>query len=389
MKAPPPQEIFDTTSPVRYQASQRVALVAMLTNAVLVVGQIVVGLIGHSQALVADAFHTLADMCTDLLVLFALKESAKEADEEHPYGHARIETAVTLVLGVILLIVGLGIAVRASLRLAGNEPFVPPAALTLWVSGFTILAKEALYQYTMRVSRRFDSEMLKASAWHHRSDAISSIIVFLGIAGTIAGVQWLDALAALGVALFVIKIGISLGWPAINELIDTGLDTEQLKRIRRTILGVDGVRELHLLRTRRIGGRALVDVHIIVDEDISVSEGHYISEIVRHRLVSDIDVVADALVHIDPEDDVDVAPAHDLPSRPQVLAELKELLREIPEAARMERVTLHYVGGKLRIELILPLAVLADPASGEALANRFRAAVSGHPRISALDLRFQ
>ncbi|MEK7712240.1 MAG: cation diffusion facilitator family transporter [Pseudomonadota bacterium] len=379
---------LDTTSPVRFQASRRVALTAMFTNALLVVGQVTVGTIGHSQALVADGFHTLADLCTDLLVLFALKHSAKEADEEHPYGHARIETAVTLVLGVLLLLVGAGISVRAGMRLMDTEAFVTPSTITLWVSGFTILAKEALYQYTMRTARRFDSDMLKASAWHHRSDAISSIIVFLGIAGTIAGMHALDALAALGVALFVAKIGIQLGWPAINELVDTGLDKEQLQRIRRTILGVDGVRELHLLRTRRIGGRALVDVHIIVDEDISVSEGHYISELVRTRLVNEVDVVADALVHIDPEDDTHLAPARDLPSRSAVHAQLKTCFKDINAAAHIERITLHYVGGRLRIELLLPLSVLASPDDGPQLAARFQAAVSQDPLIETLDVRF-
>jgi cation diffusion facilitator family transporter len=383
-----PEQFFDTTSPVRYQASRRVALVAMSTNALLVVGQVVVGLIGHSQALVADGMHTLADLSTDLLVLYALKHSAKEADEEHPYGHARIETAVTLILGVILLLVGLGIAARAGLRLMDHEAFTPPAALTLWVSGFTILAKEALYQFTMRTARRFDSDMLKASAWHHRSDAISSIIVFLGIAGTIAGIQILDALAALGVALFVIKIGISLGWPAINELVDTGLGKDQLQHIRRVILSVDGVRELHLLRTRRLGGRALVDVHIIVDEEISVSEGHYISEIVRTRLVNEVDVVADALVHIDPEDDVLNAPARELPSRSAVQAHLRQRFRDIEAAARIERMVLHYVGGKLRVELLLPLAAVRTAAEGEQLAARFRTAVADDPLIGAVDVRF-
>jgi cation diffusion facilitator family transporter len=383
-----PEQFFDTTSPVRYQASRRVALVAMTTNALLVVGQVVVGLIGHSQALVADGMHTLADLSTDLLVLYALKHSAKEADEEHPYGHARIETAVTLILGVILLLVGLGIAARAGLRLMDHEAFTPPAALTLWVSGFTILAKEALYQFTMRTARRFDSDMLKASAWHHRSDAISSIIVFLGIAGTIAGIQILDALAALGVALFVIKIGISLGWPAINELVDTGLGKDQLQHIRRVILSVDGVRELHLLRTRRLGGRALVDVHIIVDEEISVSEGHYISEVVRTRLVNEVDVVADALVHIDPEDDVLNAPARELPSRSAVQAHLRQRFRDIEAAARIERMVLHYVGGKLRVELLLPLAAVRTAAEGEQLAARFRTAVADDPLIGAVDVRF-
>jgi len=379
---------LDTSSPVRYQASRRVALTAMVTNALLVAGQVIIGTIGHSQALVADGFHTLADLCTDLLVLFALKHSAKEADEEHPYGHARIETAVTLVLSVLLLLVGAGIAARAGLRLVDEAPFVTPSMLTLWVSGFTILAKEGLYQYTVRVARRFGSDMLRASAWHHRSDAISSIIVFLGIAGTIAGIRSLDALAAIGVALFVAKIGIQLGWPAINELVDTGLGKEQVQRIRHIILGVDGVRELHLLRTRRIGGRALVDVHIIVDEDISVSEGHYISEMVRARLVNEVDVVADALVHIDPEDDTHLTPARGLPSRAAVHAQLEACFKDINAASHIERVTLHYVGGRLRIELLLPLSVLAHPADGTQLAARFRKAVANDPFIDTLDVRF-
>lgn len=382
------QQVFDTTNPVRYQASRRVAITAMVTNALLVVGQIVAGTIGHSQALVADGFHTLADLCTDLLVLFALKHSAKEADEEHPYGHARIETAVTLVLGVLLLLVGVGIAIRAGLQLVDDTPFTSPALLTLWVSGFTILAKEVLYQYTVRVARRFDSEMLRASAWHHRSDAISSIIVFLGIGGSIAGFRSLDALAAIGVALFVAKIGIELGWPAINELVDTGLDTKQLKRIRKVILEVDGVRALHMLRTRRIGGRALVDVHIIVDEDISVSEGHYISERVRGRLVEELDVIADALVHIDPEDDMHTAPVRNLPSRALAEARIKKCFKGIKAASQIERITLHYVSGRLNIELLLPLSLLKNPADGARLAERFRAAAAADPLIGGVEVRF-
>jgi cation diffusion facilitator family transporter len=379
---------FDITNPERYQASRRVALVGMLTNALLVAGQVAVGIIGHSQALVADGMHTLADLSSDLLVLYALKHSAKEADEEHPYGHARIETAVTLVLGVLLLLVGIGIAARAGIRLMDHEALVIPSFITLWVSGFTILAKEGLYWYTMRTARQYDSDMLKASAWHHRSDAISSIIVFIGIAGTIAGFRQLDALAALGVALFVAKIGIQLGWPAISELVDTGLDKGELDHIRRTILGVDGVRELHLLRTRRIGGRALVDVHIIVDEEISVSEGHYISEMVRNRLVHEVDVVADALVHIDPEDDTDLVQGRDLPSRAAVHAQLINSFKDIDAATHIERITLHYIGGQLRIEILLPLSVLTNPADGARLTTRFRDAVVNEPLIAGLDVRY-
>ena len=383
-----PESFFDTTSPVRYQASRKVAFIAMLANAILVIGQVVAGIVGHSQALVADGMHTLSDLSVDLLVLYALKHSVKEADEEHPYGHARIETAATLVLGLVLLLVGIAIGVRAGFRLTDHSPFIAPSGMTLWVSGFTIFAKEALYQYTMRVARRFDSDLLKASAWHHRSDAISSIIVFLGIAGTIAGIHSLDALAALGVALFVAKIGIQLGWPAINELVDTGLGKEQLQHIRRVILAVDGVRALHLLRTRRIGGRALVDVHIIVDEDISVSEGHFISEAVRTRLVHEVDVVADALVHIDPEDDADVTPARDLPSRGAIQAHLRERFHDINAAAHIEKITLHYVRGKLQLELLLPLAVLTATPDATRLTEQFRSAVTDDPLIASIDLRF-
>jgi cation diffusion facilitator family transporter len=140
MKPEPVHSPFDTTSPERYQASRRVALLSMSTNAVLVVGQIVVGILGHSQALVADGLHTLSDMAADILVLFALKHGAKAADEDHPYGHARIETAVTVALGSILVLVGVFIAVRAVLRLMDGEAYVPPSSITLWVAGATILA---------------------------------------------------------------------------------------------------------------------------------------------------------------------------------------------------------------------------------------------------------
>jgi len=382
------QNLLDTTDPVRYQASRRAGYVSLGTNLILALGQIIIGFIGHSQGLLADGFHTLSDLTTDLLVLFALTHSAKAADEEHPYGHARIETAVTVALGIILLLVGAGIATRAGLRLLSGAPAVVPLTLTLWASGLTIAAKEGLYRYTERTAKRFSSDMLHASAWHHRSDAISSIIVFVGIAGSIGGIHYLDAVAAIGVALFVIKIGVGLSWPAVNELIDTGLDTDRLTRIRAAILGVSGVKTLHLLRTRQLGGRALVDVHIIVDDAISVSEGHHISETVRAKLIDEIDVVADVMVHIDPEDDATQAPSRTLPLRNQMLARLDEHFKHIEAARHIERVTLHYLDGRIRVELIVPLAAVSGHPDARQLAQHLQEAVRHDPDIATLAVYF-
>lgn len=382
------QPLVDTTDPQRYAASQRVTWVSVTVNLLLTVLQFIVGVLGNSQALVADSIHTLSDLFTDFMVLIALFHSRKAADAEHPYGHERIETATTLLLGVMLFAVGIGIVWRAGARFLDAAPLLAPDLITLWAALFTMLAKEVLFRYLLRTAERYNSDMLRANAWHSRSDAVSSLVVVAGIGGSLMGFVYLDAIAAMVVAIMIIKVAYGLGWPAIQELVDTGLDPDTVQRIRRLILSVDGVRALHLLRTRRVGGRALVDVHIIVDEDISVSEGHYISETVRTRLIKEIGSVADALVHIDPEDDTQLAPALDLPSRSAVHAQLMARFAGIEAAAQIERVTLHYVGGRLRIELLLPLSVLANAGAGAKLAARFRAAAAQDPLIESLDVRF-
>ncbi|MHB8257335.1 MAG: cation diffusion facilitator family transporter [Acidiferrobacterales bacterium] len=380
--------LLDNTDPARYQASRRVTCVSLMTNALLALGQVVIGFVGRSQGLVADGFHTLSDLTTDTMVLFALAHSSKAADEEHPYGHARIETAVTVALGAVLLLVAVGIAVKAGLRLLSGPVFPPPSPLTLWASGITILTKEGLYRYTESTARRFSSKLLHANAWHHRSDAISSIIVFVGIAATIGGIHYMDSLAAIGVALFVGKVGIDLGWPAVNELIDTGLDADQLQRIRSAILGVSGVKTLHLLRTRRLGGRGLVDVHLIVDEAISVSEGHQISEAVRVKLIREIDGIADVMVHIDPEDDTARSPSSALPLRDQVLTRLNRYFEHIEATDRIERVILHYLDGRICVELVIPLSAVQDYAEATRLAEQLQESVKHDPDISKLVVYF-
>lgn len=381
-------ELLDTSSPQRYRASLRVTLVNVASNLALTVAQVVIGFLGHSQALIADGLHTLSDMLADLLVLLALQHGRHGADAEHPYGHERIETAVTLILGVILLGVGAGIAIRAGIRLYAAEAVIVPSQLTLWVALGTLLAKEAMYRYTLRTAERFDSNMLRASAWHHRSDALSSLIVAAGIGGSLVGFVYLDALAAIIIAVMIGRIGVQLARQSFRELVDTGLDAEEVAAIRRVITAAGGVKALHLLRTRRIGGKALVDVHIIVDERLSVSEGHQISETVRASLLREVPGIVDVMVHIDTEDDVQGASCAHLPLRSVVLARLQDYFRDIPEAARIEHTTLHYLDGRIDIELLLPLAVATDAAGARALAERFAQAVRHDPDIGAVDVRY-
>ncbi len=377
----------DRSSPERFAASLRVTLINVTSNLLLTVGQVIVGTVGHSQALVADGLHTLSDLVADFLVLFALAHGRKGADADHPYGHERIETAVTMILGVILVAVGTGIAIRAALKLAAAETFVTPSMLTLWVAIGTLFAKEAMYRYTMHIATRFDSNMLRASAWHHRSDALSSLIVAAGIGGSLLGLAYLDAVAAIVVAAMIIKVGIELAWQSLRELVDTGLDPENLAAIRRAIAEVPDVRALHLLRTRRVGGRALVDVHIIVDDRVSVSEGHQVSETVRARIIREVEPVSDVMVHIDTEEDDEGPSCAHLPLRKEVLDRLAKYFQKIPEAADVDRVTLHYLSGRLQIELLLPLSVLAN-RDADSLREQFQAAVAADGAIDKVDIQF-
>jgi cation diffusion facilitator family transporter len=381
-------EAFDRSSPGRFRASLRVTLVNVTANLLLTVGQVIVGFLGHSQALVADGLHTLSDMVADFLVLFALAHGRKGADAEHPYGHERIETAVTLILGTILLAVGTGIAVRAALKLASAEAFVTPSLLTLWVAMGTLVVKEGMYRYTMHTANRFDSNMLRASAWHHRSDALSSLIVAAGIGGSLLGFAYLDAVAAIAVAAMIVKVGIELAWQALRELVDTAIDPSVVEEIRRVIASVSGVRSLHMLRTRRVGGKALVDVHILVGDRLSVSEGHQISETVRSRLIRDVAEVHDVMVHIDTEEDMEGPIGATLPLRDEVLARLAQYFRDIPEARRIERTTLHYRDGRITAELLLPLAAAPTPEAGRSLARRLAEAAKADPEIRAIEVSY-
>ena len=384
-------QMLSETTPMRagerrYRDIRHVTVVGAWINAVLACIKLTAGYLAHSQALIADGLHSLSDLMSDFLLLFAAKHATRDADEQHPYGHGRIETLFGIAQGVILGGFAVGIAFDAVQRLLEPARLLQPGIAALVIAAVSVLAKEGLYRYTIRAARRLRSNMLRGNAWDHRSDAISSIIVVVGVAGTLIGVPYLDALAAIGVALMIIKIGWDLIWQSLRELIDTALDADVVENIRQQILRVGGVRRVHMLRTRKSGGDALVDVHIQVDPTLSVSEGHRIGEKVRNDLISEIEEVADVTVHIDPEDDEINSPCDHLPLRDELLPRLQRRWQALPAAAAIEEITLHYLDGRIHVELVLPLEWAPDAAT---VAAGFQRGADGVEGVGAVQVLFR
>ena len=370
--------------PQRHALANRSTWVSVLANIFLTLMQVVVGFLAHSQSLIADGMHSLSDLVCDFLVLVASHHSKNPADEGHPYGHGRVETAASFVLGAILVATGGAIMVAATLKLQhiGNLPPVSP--LALWVAIVALLIKEGLFRYMLHVGERLRSPMLIANAWHARSDAASSLVVAVGIGGNLLGFVYADSVAAILVGFMIVRMGVVFAWDAFQELIDAGLSIEEVGSIRQALIDTPGVISLHELRTRRMAHRAMVDAHILVDPRISVSEGHYIAESARSRVLKANPAVADVLVHIDPEDDHD----HDnnaqrMPNRDSLLIHLAPILDGLPQP---ERVVLHYIGGKIEAEVFLPIAFFEQGAVlAEAEVNVARR-LYNNPYFSAVSL---
>ena len=365
----------------RYRDTRRVTLVGATVNSFLAVAQLLSGWLLNSQALVADGVHTLSDLITDGVVLFAARKASASPDQDHPYGHARIETLATVIVGVFLALAGLGIAWAAGSRLVEPEAMTGPANMAIFFAALTLVAKEGLYQYTHRVAKRLRSRMLDANAWHHRTDAISSLFVLVGVGAAVAGFPWADALAALIVALFILHIAGRLIVRAAAELIDTALEPEKVDRIHRTITDVPGVKDAHMLRTRRHGSDVVADVHIQVAPMISVSEGHRIADAVFHAVTDEHDRINDITVHVDPENDAEQARSSALPLRPTLVEALREAWADTPELDAVEHLSLHYLGGRVHMTVTLRLDGATASADLEARAQALADRLHDHPRV--------
>lgn len=283
----------------RHAAAQRSTWISVVVNLVLTVLQIVVGTLAKSQALVADGIHSLSDLVADFVVLLASRHSQKDADADHPYGHQRFETAASLVLGSLLLLVGVGMLWSSVGKLQAPADIPEVSVLALWVAGATLVGKELLFRYMLAVAQRVKSSMLAANAWHARSDAASSLVVALGIGGNLLGYPILDPIAALIVGLMVTKMGGEFTWEALHDLMDRAADDEEVAAIRQTLLDTPGVRGVHDVRTRKMGDLIVVDAHLEVPADLTVEAGHQISVVARDRVLQRHRVL-NLLTHIDP-----------------------------------------------------------------------------------------
>ena len=353
----------------RANASQKITVIGAIVDFALAVFKVVAGILGNSGALIADGIHSFSDLLSDGVVLYAAKHSAEEADDEHPYGHERFETVATLGLAIILAIVGAGIIFDAFERLF-NPSELSHNTLLLSAAALSIFSKEALYWYTLKVAKAYKSDMLKANAWHHRSDALSSIVVFIGILGSLNGYLYLDGAAAIVVGLMVIYIAWELGLGATKELVDSSIDADQVEKLRDSIGRISGVNSVHSLRTRKIGHAISCDVHVQVDPFLSVSEGHIISVSVERVAKECLEDLSDVTVHIDPEDDEMVAPYETLPERAEALGILTRALFNNKCDGEIERIQLHYLDSRIQVDFYLPLSCLeSDQSSDEILAK--------------------
>ena len=332
----------------RYNQAKLITLLGAGANTVLGIVKVLGGVFFFSHALVADGLHSFADLITDVMVLFASKYGSQDADDSHPYGHQRIETAATLFLALLLILAGLGIA-WDSLAHILDKNIQTPHLFALPIAIFSIIANELLFYKTRQVGKTIHSALILANAWHHRSDSAASLVVLLGIMASFFGWTFLDPIAAIFVGCLIIKMGINYAWDSVKELVDTSVEPTQIAEITRAINHIDGVVKIHQLRNRKMGSDLLIDVHILVAPWISVSEGHQIAQRVHYSLMSKIDRVKDVIVHVDPEDDELIPPSKDLPSRVALEAAfLNDWSQRFPA---IHGYILHYLDGKIAIDV--------------------------------------
>ncbi|UYO93101.1 cation diffusion facilitator family transporter [Pollutimonas sp. M17] len=286
-------------APDRQIAGHRSTLVSVAVNIALTAIQLVVGLFAHSQALVADAIHSLSDLVSDGVVLVANKHSQKAPDADHPYGHRRFETAASLIIGALLLSVGIGMLWSSFVKLQSPQAIPEVHSAALAVALLALASKELLFRYMLRVAKRVRSSMLVANAWHARSDAASSLVVALGILANLGGFHLADPLAALVVGLMIIRMGWRFFFRSFNDLMDSAVDDETEGRIRGYLLSTPGVHGIHGLKTRKLGDMIWVEVDLEMDGDLTITQGHAIATEARKRVMQN-EPVLDVMTHFDP-----------------------------------------------------------------------------------------
>ena len=294
-------KIAGQTGPTRERYVRKVTWIGLLTNIGLSGLKFAAGYFGRSQALIADAIHSLTDTTTDIAIIAGSHYWSRPADEDHPYGHRRLETLVTAFIGIMLVAAGIGIGWEAISTLHKKQA-APPGWVAFYAALASIAVKEALYRWTAAVGKKIKSPALAANAWHHRTDAISSLPVLIAVGGALIFPAWsfLDRVGAVIVSIFILHAAMKIIWPAVSELIDAGVPEEIQKKIMGIASDTKGVREVHGIRSRYISSSIQIDLHIVVDGNISVREGHTIADRVEDNIIGGIPEVLEVVVHVDP-----------------------------------------------------------------------------------------
>ncbi|WP_373600383.1 cation diffusion facilitator family transporter [Paraclostridium bifermentans] len=284
----------------RYDEANKVTIQSILWNILLTIIKVFAGIVGKSSAMVADGLHSASDIISSVGVLIGNKIAKAPNDKEHNYGHEKAETLVSFLLSLLLIVVSLKIGFSALNSLFNLDSVQVPTLLPLIVSIISIAIKEYQYRITIKIANKINSPSLKADAWHHRSDALSSIAAFIGIGGALLGFKALDPIASVVVALFVAKVGFDILKDSANELMDYSIDEDKEKQIIKIAENTNGVINLGEIRTRKHGATAYVDLTICVNKDLTVYEGHEIATKLEKRIIKEMQFVKGITVHVEP-----------------------------------------------------------------------------------------
>ncbi len=283
----------------KYELGIKISKITIVSNTLLSLGKILTGYIGKSSAMLADGVHTLSDVLSTMAVIFGLKMAKKPEDECHPYGHEKIEPVVSKLLAVLLFITAMGIG-YSGLRTIIIGKYTEPGSIAIIAAIVSILTKEWMYRYTLKGAKKIESSALMADAWHHRSDALSSVGTLLGITGAKLGLRILDPIAAIIVSILIVKVAIEIYLNAINQLIDKAADDETLLKIKKEILRTKGVIRLDDLKTRVHASKIFVDIEIGVDSELSLKDSHNIAEQVHDNVETGCKGIKHCTVHVNP-----------------------------------------------------------------------------------------
>ena len=361
------------TSSSSKQQATRVTLIGMAIDIFLVFAKIIGGIYTQSFALITDGIHSLTDSVTDIFVLIVARIANTEADENHPYGHGRFETLGTITMGVVLFATAAVLIYDSVQRLRSIEDLPVPAVGGIVIALISIACKEWIFHYTMAVATKLNSSLLRANAWHSRSDAVSSIAVLIGILAAQQGYLWMDTVAGVFVALIIAKVGWDLCTDSLKELVDTAIPQKRRSQIEESILETEGVLGIENFRSRLMAGKILLDISILVSPRITVSEGHQLAEMVSHKLTGSFSDICDVIVHVDPEphdngQENNPLPVNQYPDRAEVLARIKTLWANMIDEEELEDISLHILESGIEVDLSLNNEI-SDPDLANKLAQ--------------------